>query len=491
MAASVLAGYTLGGADELRRAMGKKKREVMEEQRDIFVKGCARINKINQKLAGQIFDKMAKFAEYGFNKAHSTGYAVIAWQTAYLKANYTPQFMAALLSSEIGNFDKIPVFIQEAQEMGLQILPPDVNESGVRFRPAPGAVRFGLAGIKNVGEGAAEAVVREREARGKFRGLVDFCSRLDSQSVNKKAIESLVRCGAMDSFGMHRARLLHGIDFAMSRASNAQRDRLAGQRSLFDLLGEQAPEAVGEESLPDHDPLHQNEMLAAEKELLGMYMSGHPLTQYEHLLRRYGLSSLKGIQSLEDRAPTRVGGILTSVEKRLTKKKETMAIAQLEDLEGSVRVLMFHEAFERQGANLIQDAAVFVAGEVNGRDSPASIQATEVFPMSEAPRLYAKRLSVHIPAAGVDDGKLQTIKDLLAQYPGAVPVGICLLFPSGEKVFLEADASVRVTPEEELIQRLQHELGEEGVYISVNRSPYRNPPPDRRRPGPPNGGDRY
>ncbi|MDD4869507.1 MAG: DNA polymerase III subunit alpha, partial [Kiritimatiellae bacterium] len=330
-AANVLAGYSLGQADILRKAMGKKKLEVMEDQRAKFIAGCGKTHKIQAKLAGKIFDTMAKFAGYGFNKAHSAGYAIISYQTAYLKANYPAEFMAALLSSEIGNADKLPVFINEAIEMDLKILPPDVNESGVRFKPLERAVRFGLAGIKNVGEGASAAIVTERQKNNKFTGLVNFCSRIDGQAVNKKVIESLVRSGAFDSTDENRAKLFGAIDFAMSRAAQASRDKRSGQGNLFDLL-DHSQEVTTGENLPDCVPWHESELLAAEKELLGIYLSGHPLTKYATLLQRYQLTTVQKLKELADRTPTRLGGIISQIDKKISKKKEPWAIIQLEDL---------------------------------------------------------------------------------------------------------------------------------------------------------------
>ena len=474
-AANVLAGYSLGEADILRRAMGKKKQEVMEKQRSKFVEGCRETNRIRAPLAGRIFDTIAKFAGYGFNKAHSAGYGIIAYQTAYLKANYPAEFMSALLSCEIGNFDKIPVFIAESEEMGLSILPPDINSSGVRFMPADNAVRFGLAGIKNVGHGAAESIVKERDKNGPYTGLIDLCSRLDSQAVNRKVLESLVRCGALDSLETNRARLMSGMDFAMARAADAQRDRMTGQGSLFDLMADDSEEASPDE-LPDCEPWPENEMLAGEKELLGLYITGHPLTRYAELLDRYQLASIEKLSELDDKAMTRVGGIVTQVTKRITKtSKENMAILQLESLDGSVEVLVFPEAYQKYGLHVAQDSAVLVCGEVSMRDAQPKIIAQEVYPLDDAPRHFAQRVSLHLPATQTNDDRLAGITRILRAHPGTTPVVVCLQFPSGEKVFMDTDESFGVFADEELLHELEHELGEEGVYIAINPAPCKNP----------------
>jgi DNA polymerase-3 subunit alpha len=469
-AANVLAGYSLGEADILRRAMGKKKASVMEEQRQKFVAGCKSTHHIDAKLAGAIFDTMAKFAGYGFNKAHSAGYGIISYQTAYLKANYPAEFMAALISSEIGNFDKLPVFINEAIAMDLTILPPDVNASRPRFMPAGRTIRFGLAGIKNVGTGAAEAILAERLARGPFSGMVDLCSRVDSSVLNKKALESLVRAGAMDGFAMHRARLFNGIDFAVTRAASALRDKRSGQGSLFDLLDTPETDATADE-LPECAPWHESELLAGERELLGIYMSGHPLTQHTATLKRYQLSTIGELGSTEDHTLTRVGGIVSTVTRRVTKaSKENMAIVLLEALDGYTEVMVFPEAFQKFGVHIHEDAAVLVCGEVSRREEAPKIIAQEIYPLADAPRYFATKLSIHLPAAHMKE-KLPRIRDAIKTHPGETPVIICLQFPTGERVFLDTDPTFKVLASETLVHELQQEVGEDGVYVAVNPKP--------------------
>ncbi|MBT3295283.1 MAG: DNA polymerase III subunit alpha [Verrucomicrobia bacterium] len=469
-AANILAGYSLGEADILRRAMGKKKQSVMEEQRQKFVAGCKTANNIDAKKSGGIFDTMAKFAGYGFNKAHSAGYGIISYQTAYLKANYPAEFMAALISSEIGNFDKLPVFINEAIAMDLDVLPPDVNASGPRFVPAGTTIRFGLAGIKNVGTGASEAIVNERTANGPFSGMIDLCSRVDSSLLNKKALESLVRAGGMDCFGLHRARIFKGIDFASARAAATLRDKRSGQGNLFDMLA--TPEAAAApEALPEADPWHESEVLAGERELLGIYMSGHPLTQYAPVLKRYQQATIEQLGSMDDHAQTRIGGIISTVTRRVTKaSKESMAILLLEDLDGYTEVLVFPEAFQKFGVHIHEDAAVLVCGEVSRREEVPKMIASEIYPLADAPRYFATKLSIHLPASHMAD-RLPRVRDLVKTHPGDTPVIICLQFATGEKVFLDTDPTFKVLAEESLVHELQQELGEDSVYVATNPKP--------------------
>ncbi len=468
--ANVLAGYSLGAADILRRAMGKKKAAEMEAERARFVEGCRRMHHISAAKAESIFDSMARFAGYGFNKSHSAAYGIVAYQTAYLKANYPVEFMSALLSGVMGDFDKLPVFVAEARAMGVEVLPPDVNRSEVRFRPEEGRIRFGLAGIKNVGESAAEEIVAERQRGGPYAGLLDFCRRLQSQLVNRKVVESLVRCGAFDGGGVPRARLLHGVKYAMARGAAAWRDRQSGQQSLFDALSPEADAAAWSDGrLPPAAAKPDSEFLAAERELLGIYMSGHPLSRYAAMLERYGLASVNGLGEMPDGAEVCVGGLLTAVEQRFAKKdKKPMAVAQLEDLDGSVGVVAFAACYEQYGSLLANDRAVLVFGRTR-REEAVRLFADRIYSLEDAPKILTERVSLHVPVASLNGALLEKARDILRRYPGSTPVVICLQYPGGEKVFLDTDASCRVNPDERLVAELQRLLGEEGVYVAVKR----------------------
>jgi DNA polymerase III subunit alpha len=482
--ANVLAGYSLGGADILRRAMGKKKKEVMEQQRSGFVEGCKKTNKIGAALAGSIFDKIEKFAGYGFVKAHSTGYAIIAYQTAFLKANYPAEFMSALLSSEIGNSDKLPVFINEAEQMGLRILPPDVNASGVRFLPEGQGIRFGLAGIKNTGYGAAESIVAQREQGGPYVSLIDFCSRVDGQNANRKVIESLIRCGAFDFLDMHRARLFNGIDFAMASVARSQSDRKSGQGNLFDLMGEDDATSVTAD-IPECQPWPESQLLAGEKELLGTYLTGHPLSECAWLLKTYQLTPISGLHELKDHTVTRVAGIASDVVRRVTKTtKETMARLRLDGLDGNIEVVAFPDVFQEYGPTIKPDSVLLVCGELSRREEPPKIIAHEIYPLSDAPRYFAERVSVHVPAIHPDEHKLQAVKEILRAHPGSTRATICLLFPAGEKVFVETGSACNVCADEPLVHDLEALLGEHSVYVAASSKPCRKTrePARARRP---------
>ncbi|MBT3192413.1 MAG: DNA polymerase III subunit alpha [Verrucomicrobia bacterium] len=479
-AANVLAGYSLGEADILRRAMGKKKAEVMDQQRAKFIKGCKDTNAISAELAGRIFDNIAKFAGYGFNKAHSAGYAIVCYQTAYLKANFPAEFMAALISSEIGNFDKMPGFIREAEEMDLKILPPDVNHSVCRFKPEGDGLRYGLAGIKNVGEGAAEAIIAEREATGPFTDLVNFCSRVDTQAVNKKVMESLARCGGLDCTDMHRARIFNGIDFALARAAEAASDLESGQGSLFDLMmGDGDGSPAPQEELPPCEPWHESEQLAAERELLGIYMSGHPLTQHEGILSKYQLTTIAKIPELEDRALSRIGGLASMVTKKVTKKKEMMAIIQFEDLESSIEVLVWPDVFRTYAPLLENDATLLIGGEVSKKGEIPSFIAHEIYALEDAPKHFAEKVSVHISSTQLESSLLK-VKDIIRLHPGRIPVIICLVQPSGEKIMIGTESAFHVLPTASLLHELEQELGEKTVFVQTKRTPLKNGEPKKK-----------
>src|SRR5437016_4870787 len=367
-AASKLAGYSLAQADLLRRLMGKKEKEKMAKERRNFIEGCAQTNKIPEKKANAIFDLLEKFAGYGFNKSHSAAYGVISYQTAYLKAYYPVEFMAGLLSNKINNTEKISVFVGECKRMGISILPPDINKSGLKFMPeiwegpqrpdsrgAPTlpAIRYGLAAIKHVGEAAMEAVIREREQRGDFISLEDLCTRLDSRIANRKMLESLVKSGAFDFLGYDRAELFGCIDDAVSASIAAQRDRLAGQVSLFD---EATASTTSRKRLTTRWSEH--EKLSYEKELLGFYVSGHPVDAYVDLFAAKNYRSIASLGELDDRAPFKIAGAIVEVEKKFTRREgKPFAVIWLEDLTDMLEVVVWNEVYMK-----ISD--VLVAGRV-------------------------------------------------------------------------------------------------------------------------------
>jgi DNA polymerase-3 subunit alpha len=475
---NVLAGFSLAMGDNLRRAISKKKAGEMAKMRELFIEGCAKTNQIPAAKAQEIYDMIEKFADYGFNKSHSAAYSVVAMQTAYLKAHYPEEFMAALLTSEMGNMDKIPLFIAECRAMELEILPPHINESEVRFSPVKGAVRYGLASIKNVGTAVCGEIVAERKRKGPYKGLMDFSRRFQGQVINKKSIESLIKAGAFDFPGSDRARVFGGIDFALSRANAAARDKASGQGSLFDLMPVEPQVTIDDGALPPADKWSEGLLLAQERELLGIYMSGHPLSQYSKLLERYQLTNVEGLKAITPGEQTRIGGLISELLPRMTKKKEPMAVLKLEDLDGSVEVVVYPDAYLEYKPVLAQDQAIMLCGEVRLDDeNRLRIIANEVYPLKEAPALFVERFSLHMTAGRVseDPALLGKIRDILELHPGQTAVNFCLEYQSGEKVFLDTSNHYQVTCDEELIQQLERLLGENSVYVKVLQTPCRKP----------------
>ena len=483
-AAQKLAGFSLGQGDILRRAMGKKKPEVMAAQRSKFVEGCKAANNIDARLAGVIFDNIEKFAQYGFNKSHSTAYGFVTYQTAWLKAHYPAEFMSALLSGEMGNSDKLTGFIGEAKEMGIEVMPPCVNESIGRFNAVPdgSGIRFGLAAVKGVGEGVVAEIVKERDENGLYKGLMDFCARVPG--ANKKVLESLIRCGAFDFSGIHRARLFNGIDTAIGRAAEAIKDKKAGQFSMFDMLDAADTEttASSDDELPDAKPWTESDMLAAEKELIGFFISGHPLARHEWVLDRFALTRMKDIHKLAAGTRTRVGGMVTEMRKLFTKKdQKPMATFRIEGLEGSIPAIVFPGPFEQYGPLLADDATLMFGGIMMDEENGAlKLQVMEIFPLEQAAGLFCDRVSIHLPEMGVNPHVMETLRDVATEFNGHTPLHLCIEFVDGPKVFINADHAFKVRPCPELEHRIEHTIGEGLVYIAAKSDPLRNPPPERK-----------
>ena len=468
-AAQVLAGYTLGGADLLRRAMGKKKVEEMQSQRDSFVKGCAKANHISAAKAHQIFDLLEKFAGYGFNKSHAAAYAIVAYQTAYLKANCPVEFLSAMMTNDMSDTAKLSVLINEARAFGVEVLPPDVNESGVVFSPARQGtvIRFGLAAIKGVGEIAVECILTARGQGGKFGSLPDLCERVDGRTVSRKVLEALIKSGACDTFGETRATLFAKIDHTMARAASLAQDRQRGQASLFGMLEEKAaPAAEAIHQLPEWP---QSDLLAAEKELLGFYVTGHPLTPFIPLLERYALANTASAAQLPNRALTRIGGLITAVQQGISKKSnKPCAMVTLEDLSGSVQVLCMTENFDKFRDLLVVNQAILVIGEVNNGEDRLKVFPQEIMPLDDAPRRFTKQVHLRLPTAHLNAAQLESALQVVTAHPGKCPLFLCLMRPAGEIIFIEAHERFWVAPSRELERKMNELCGEATYYAKVD-----------------------
>jgi DNA polymerase-3 subunit alpha len=495
-AAQVLAGYTLGGADLLRRAMGKKKPEEMAKQRAIFVKGCREKNNIPESKANQVFDLLEKFAGYGFNKSHAAAYAIVAYQTAYLKANYPVEFFSAMMTNDMADTAKLSQYIDEARAMGIEVLPPDVNESHVHFAPSAGvdwsmpaagdqvshkksggnpeelstsrqAIRFGLAAIKGVGEIAVQSILKARNEGGRFTSLAELCERVDTRTVNRKVLEALIKCGACDGFGETRATLFAQIDRTIARAAGIVADRQRGQASLFGMLQEKEP--VMPDSMTKLPEWPQHELLAHEKELLGFYVTGHPLTPYAPLIEKYCLHTTSALAQLPNRAMTRIGGLIAAVQHGISKKtNKPYSMVTLEDLEGSVQVLCMNENFDRHRDLLVLNKAIFVVGEVTSGDDKPKIFPQEIMPLEEAPIKFTKQVHLRLHLAHLKADHLELVREVAAGFPGKCPLFLCLKRPTGEVIFVETHERFAVAPSAELQKAVDELFGEETYYAKVD-----------------------
>jgi DNA-directed DNA polymerase III (polc) len=433
--ARVIANYTLGGADLLRRAMGKKKVEEMAKERQKFMAG-ARENSIAEATAQEIFDLMEKFAEYGFNKSHSAAYALISYYTAYLKAHFPHEFMASLISSELANTDKVFTYINACREMQIPVVPPDVNVSESRFCVIDDKVVFGLAGIKGVGEEAVGDIVTERLENGPFRDLYDLCERVNLRKLNKRTLEALIKAGAMDSFGKSRAGLMATLDRAVSLGQKKAKEKAQGMISMLDMLGGsqagggEAAEPVvrpADEDLPEWP---DEEKLRLEKEALGFFLSSHPLLRYRNELRRMGLNTIAELKELPGGTMVRVAALVTSLREYINKKGDKMAFLQLEDLTGTGECTLFSNVYLEARELLGQDQPLIFEGKVDVRTKPGEEEGPRESKMlAETVKLLSQcagecREPARIPAREehCEEARLDALKNVLAAHPGSVPV---------------------------------------------------------------------
>jgi DNA polymerase III subunit alpha len=454
--ANRLAGFSLGEADILRRAMGKKKREEMAAQRDKFLAGCA-MNQVPAKKAERIFDLMAEFAGYGFNKSHSCAYALLAYQTAWLKSHYPVEFMAALLTSETGNTEKVVKYIHEAKGMGITVLPPDVNSSDVDFTPVGEQIRFGLRAIKNVGENTVRGVLEAREKLGRFRSIFELCDSVDPRLLNRRVLESLVKAGALDSFGARRAPLYAVIDRAMERGQKIQRESASNQHGLFISGGDshQPPEP----ELPDVEEWPEYELLANEFGTLGFYISGHPLDKYSARLKELKAVELAAMEGRRNGEDVSIGALVSSMRPMRSRKGDRWAILNLQDMTGQLEALVFPEAFARLESMLKSGVPLLLKGRVNVEDAGTRVaiqEAKRLDDVAGTPEGTA-RMRVRIELSSMDEYTLDQIKTVLAGSPGPCPIAFDIFDPDGSVATLDSKQRVRI--DDSLISRLQQMPG--------------------------------
>jgi DNA polymerase-3 subunit alpha len=463
--ANRLAGYSLGEADVLRRAMGKKKAEEMAAQRERFMKGASERG-IPARKAEKIFDLMEQFAGYGFNKSHSAAYALLAYQTAYLKTHYPVEFMAALLTSVTGSTDDVVKYINECREMGIAVEPPDINVSDATFTPHGPAIRFGLAAIKNVGQNAIESIVAARNKLDQFRSFYDFCENVDLRLLNKRVCESLIKSGAMDSLG-RRKQLFDAVDKAMDRGQKAQRDIEAGQHGLFGVFDEPEEQTPKAEYL-DGAEWDEHQRLAAEKEILGFFITGHPLQKYHSKLEDFGALSTQEICAMKQstgKDEIFTAGMITNLRVAKSRKGDLYAQGVLEDMLGTVDIIVFPEAYRRLVEKVKLEVPVLIKGGVRVEEGAnPKLLVGEIEPLEQAKPKLARAIRIRVPLETATVATVDVLHDHCASHPGEAKV----LFDverSGDFMVIMEPEGYNVQPDRAFIARVEELCGRGSVRI--------------------------
>jgi DNA polymerase III subunit alpha len=448
--AQVLAKYTLAEADELRKAMGKKKAEVLAKHRERFCEGASQ-NGVDPKTAEKLFLLIDKFAGYGFNKSHSVAYALIAYQTAYLKAHYPLQFMAALLTQDMGNQDKTIKNLAECREMSIRIQPPDINVSQSDFTVIDGAIRFGLAAVKNVGLKAVEAMIEERSRGGPFKDLVDFCKRVDGAKVNRRVVEGLIQCGAFDFSGMGRARLYDSLNTVLRFCGAAQDP---DQLSMFsNLTASVLPaEAFGSPEVKEWD---EAERLRKEKAALGFYVTGHPLDRFGSEIERLSSCSVQGLPGLNDKSDVHVAGVIENLKIKRTKKGDKMAILNLEDQTGAVEVVVFPDVFNAYSHLLKSDEPLLIQGTAEVEENAVKIISREIHSLEEIRQKRVRKVEIRLRGENATRERLKEIRNVLFRYPGHSTICFRVEVGGDDPVMIAANGHFSVSPCKEMIREIE------------------------------------
>lgn len=481
-----LGGYSMGRSDLVRRAMGKKKADVMAKERENFINGivddegnvvvagCVR-NGIPADTAAEIFDEVAKFAGYGFNKSHAAAYAIIAYQTAWLKYYYPVEFTAALITSVMGSSKKVAEYIQHCKSLGIEVLPPDVNESSVSFTVKDNKIRFGLAAVKNVGINAILSIINAREEKGKFEGLYDFLQKIDYGVINKRTVESLIKCGAFDCFGVYRSRMLAVYEKLMESIQGQKKSNVEGQISFFDTM-EETGDIVGN-IYPEINEYPKRNLLAMEKEMLGLYISGHPLEEYKQELEAsvtITTAELVTDKEEEEQGDTvnyeldgkrvTMGGIIVSVKQKATKSNNMMAFMELEDLYGTLEIIVFPKVYEKYRGLLVQDTIVLVEGRISQKEEEAAkIICDMVRPLKKN---AGKKLYIKINT-GLQPDIIERLKKVLTGYKGEQQVILVneANKQNGRSQIMKADRSIWVDINDKLLEELKKVAGADCVAV--------------------------
>ncbi|MFO7910182.1 MAG: DNA polymerase III subunit alpha, partial [Halomonas sp.] len=464
--AQVMAGYSLGQADMLRRAMGKKKPEEMAKQRAGFMEGCA-ANGIDKDLAGNIFDLVEKFAGYGFNKSHSAAYALVSYQTAWLKAHYPGPFMAAVMSTEMDNLDKVVPLIEECRHLKLTVTPPDVNVGGYRFTvDEQGRVVYGLGAIRGVGEGPIGAIVAARESEGPFKDMFDFCRRIDPKRMNKRTLEALIRSGALDNLGPNRAVLAAAVEDALKAAAQNHTNQNLG---MLDMFGDAFEAAEDNDVYAEYRQVREwtdRERLAGEKDTLGLYLTGHPIDEYERELKRFVSTRIVDLSA--SREPQRVAGLVVGVRTMKSKRGDTMAFVTLDDRTGRIEASLFGELFDQVRSQIESDQVLIVEGDVSNDDFSGGLKlrVRDVTPMVTARVRYGASVDIALNAERINGRLVETLRSCLTPYcdPTGLPVRLHYRHPEAS-AWLQLDDNWHVAPSDDLLLALRDVEGQAGVQL--------------------------
>ncbi len=466
--AQILAGYTLGGADMLRRAMGKKKPEEMAKQRAVFEEGAIK-NGVDGELAMKIFDLVEKFAGYGFNKSHSAAYALVSYQTLWLKTHYPAEFMAAVMTADMDNTEKVVGLVDECFRMKLTVLPPDVNSGLYRFNvDETGAIVYGIGAIKGVGEGPIESIIEARNKGGYFKDLFDFCARIDLKKVNKRVIEKLIQAGALDRLGPHRAAMLASVDDAVKAAGQFHQAEAFGQADMFGVLTE-APEAV-EQAYAQAPEWTEKVRLEGEREALGLYLTGHPINEYLKELGRFTSCRLKDVTPTRRDQSVTVAGLVVAAKVMTTKRGTRIGIMTLDDRSGRLEVMLFSDALDKYAELLEKDKILVISGQVSFDDFNGGFKmsAREISELGEAREKYARGLSVSLMQSQIDDVFFEQFARILEPHKaGTVPVNIYYQRDDA-RARIELGTEWRVTPNDSLLDELKQLLGKNQVELEFN-----------------------
>ncbi len=455
--AQVLANYSLGGADLLRRAMGKKKAEEMAKQKEIFLKG-AKENNLDPKRAEAVFDLMEKFAAYGFNKSHSAAYALVAYHTAYLKAHYPVEFMAALLTEDMENTDKVVKNIAEVRSMGIEVLPPDINASDRSFTVHDNAIRFGLGAVKGVGSSAIEVILEVRR-EGAFSSLHDFCERVNLQKVNKKVLEALIKCGAFDSLDGRRAQFMEALEDAMDAGQRLQRERAMGQESLFGMEEIVSSSGNGHGKLPEVEEWPEKVLLNFEKEALGFFITGHPLARYQDTIRRFATCDAASLHDRADKEEVKVCGIVAGIKELTTKKGDRMAFATLEDLSGLVEMVLFPEVYAASSDLIKGEDPIFVSGTLDVGEETCKLMASEVISLRDMQERQTRKVHFRLTSPGLDEEQLRGLKNIIKQFPGRCASFLHLVVPNHFETVVGLPDTLNVAPSDEMMEAAEKLFG--------------------------------